>query len=267
MNRMVLLIVMLLSLVGWAEEKKAYDPSKQRPTTAEEKRLRKQWIEKRRYEHFGGDMVRPGSQRGQITIVDCQSSVPKAIIEEGISYLIKETRFNIVRQEGKFAGISPTLVGDFSLYVIDDVNQPRMLVALEDRWAILNVSSLKTGRGTQPQFLKARVLKELSRTFAALCGAMSSDFPDSLTTGIYNLDQLDRQEDNRLSVDVIARFAPSLANAKITPAEMTTYRKAVREGWAPAPTNDIQKAIWEQVKADKERGPTNPIKIPMPKKK
>jgi hypothetical protein len=29
----------------------------------------------------------------------------------------------------------------------------------------------------------------------------------------------------------------------------------------------MQKAIWEQVKADKERGPTNPIKIPMPKKK
>ena len=32
--------------------------------------------------------------------------------------------------------------------------------------------------------------------------------------------------------------------------------------YIPAPTNEYQKAIWEQVKADKERGPTNPIKDP-----
>ena len=30
------------------------------------------------------------------------------------------------------------------------------------------------------------------------------------------------------------------------------YLMAVRQGWAPAPTNDIQKAIWEKVKAEKE---------------
>jgi hypothetical protein len=50
-------------------------------------------------------------------------------------------------------------------------------------------------------------------------------------------------------------------------AERMTYEVACREGFAPAPTNDIQKAIWERIKADKERGPTNPLKIPMPKKK
>lgn len=30
------------------------------------------------------------------------------------------------------------------------------------------------------------------------------------------------------------------------------YKIAVKEGWAPAPTNDYQKAIWEKVKAEKE---------------
>ena len=35
------------------------------------------------------------------------------------------------------------------------------------------------------------------------------------------------------------------------------YAKACREGWAPAPTNDIQKAIWDKVHAM----PTAPIKI------
>ena len=86
MNRMVLLVVMLFSLLGWAEAKRPYDPSKQRPTTPEEKLLRKQWIEKRRYEHFGGDMVRPGSQKGQITIVEGES----AAVVDKINSLVAE---------------------------------------------------------------------------------------------------------------------------------------------------------------------------------
>lgn len=34
----------------------------------------------------------------------------------------------------------------------------------------------------------------------------------------------------------------------IRQARRTTYRQAVREGWAPTPTNDVQRAIWEEVK-------------------
>ena len=263
MNKIILLLLVALSFNAFSNEKKAYDPAKQRPTTPEEIQLRKQWVLKRKYEHFGGELVRPGTQKGQIAIVNCQDSVTSKILSEAISYLVKETRFNIVLEKGVFTTISPKVVGDLSLYVIDSQNFPRMLIAPEDRWAILNVASLKTGRGEKPQFLRARVLKEMSRTFAGLCGAMSSDFPDSLTTGIYNLDQLDRQEDNRLSVDVIARFQPCLANIRVTPAEITTYRKAVQEGWAPAPTNDVQKAIWDKVHS----APKTPMKIEFDPKK
>ena len=39
------------------------------------------------------------------------------------------------------------------------------------------------------------------------------------------------------------------------------YKKALEEGWAPPPSNDFQRAVWENFKADKERGPTNPIRI------
>ena len=40
-----------------------------------------------------------------------------------------------------------------------------------------------------------------------------------------------------------------------------TYRQACIEGWAPAPTNDVQKAIWEKVHSEKERGPSHGLKI------
>ena len=97
----------------------------------------------------------------------------------------------------------------------------------------------------------------MSRTFAGLCGGISSNYPDSLTTGIYNLNQLDRQEDNRLSVDVIGRFAPSLSNAGVAPAQVATYLSACKQGWAPEPTNDVQKAIWQSVR----KLPEKPLKI------
>jgi len=39
--------------------------------------------------------------------------------------------------------------------------------------------------------------------------------------------------------------------------QRATYRHACEQGWAPAPTNDYQKAIWNEV----HEMPTEPIKI------
>ena len=33
----------------------------------------------------------------------------------------------------------------------------------------------------------------------------------------------------------------------MTETKASTYRKACQEGWALAPTNDVQKAIWKEV--------------------
>lgn len=67
-----------------------------------------------------------------------------------------------------------------------------------------------------------------------------------------------------LGVD--GKFTPQsmgavLSNAKekgIAQVRRTTYRKACEEGWAPAPTNEFQKAIWEKVKAAKTEAAANP---------
>jgi hypothetical protein len=41
------------------------------------------------------------------------------------------------------------------------------------------------------------------------------------------------------------------------------YVKACKEGWAPAPTNEFQKAIWDKVHST----PKNPMKIEFDPKK
>ena len=243
--------------VSAEEEKRPFNPGKDRPTTPEEVAQHKAWVEKRRYQHFGGDLLKEGSMKGEICIVNCQTAASDDMLNASIAYLRKETRFNIQLKKGSFSLQKPVLQGDFSLFVVDQADVPTMLLAPESKWAVLNVAGLKEGRGANPAFFKARVLKEMSRTFAGLCGAISSNYPDSLTTGIFTLEQLDRQEDQRLSVDVIGRLAMSMQQAGVTPAEYVPYRKACREGWAPSPTNDVQKAIWDEIHAI----PDKPIKI------
>ena len=51
--------------------------------------------------------------------------------------------------------------------------------------------------------------------------------------------------------------------ASVTQRSVTNYRTAVKEGWAPQPTNDVQKAIWDKVHAM----PTEPLKIKSETKK
>ncbi len=62
---------------------------------------------------------------------------------------------------------------------------------------------------------------------------------------------------NTLPQDVTMRQLKYLADMGGKPQSRTTYRKACEEGWAPAPTNDVQKAIWDKV----HEMPTEPIKI------
>ena len=247
-----------LALVSCADEpKKPYDPAKDKPTTPEEVALRKAWVAERRYKHFGGDLLVKGTLAGEIAVVNCQKSADSTILNESIAYLKKETKFNITLKDGTFQFPKPEIIGNASLFVVDDPSLPSMLLAPENRWAVINIAPLKAGRGEKPAFFKARILKEMSRTFAGLCGGISSNYPGSLTTGIYSVERLDQEEDQRLSVDVISRFAPSLEPIGIKPAVYASYRQACKEGWAPSPTNDVQKAIWDEIRSV----PDKPLKI------
>ena len=49
----------------------------------------------------------------------------------------------------------------------------------------------------------------------------------------------------------------------LMPWKQTTYKKACQEGWAPAPTNEYQKAIWDKIHSV----PANPMKIEFDPKK
>lgn len=258
MKAILAVCVISMSFVLFAVESQPSETEQKSNSTNETTQVEDPKV--RRLIRTGGLIARPGTRSGEIVYVNCQTAAEKAWLEESIAYFTDETRFTISLKDGSFDILKPAIQGNVSLFVVDDAALPSLLVAPENKWAMVNVAKLKTD---QVPFFKTRVLKELARGFAMLCGAASSDYPRSLTCGITKPEDLDDHVDARLPVDVIARFAPNLKPFGVTPALMVTYRKACTEGWAPAPTNDIQKAIWEKEHAI----PKNPMKIEFDPKK
>ena len=144
-------------------------------------------------------------------------------------------------------------------------NTPRLLVAPEDCWAVVNVTALQADR-PDVGLLQIRTAKEVWRAMALVLGASDSLLQPCLMTSIRSLKDLDGNPCVRLSPYPCNKMIENAGRLGVEMRIRTTYKRACQEGWAPAPTNAVQKAIWEQVKADKERGPTNPITIPPPKK-
>ena len=229
---------------------------------AEKEALHKAAVE-RRYRRTGGFVVKPGSMAGELVYVNCQKRANVAWLDESIEYFKKETKFNITLKDGAFDLLAPKVQGNASLFIVDDEKLPPILLAPESRWAMINIAPLAKGRGEKPAFFEARVKKQLTRGFAMLCGATNSQFPMCLTGGVKDADALDTYTNYKLPVDVLARFAPYLRPFGVTPAQISTYRHGCQEGWALKPTNDVQKAIWDEV----HQLPNKPLKIEFDPKK
>lgn len=211
----------------------------------------------------GGKIARPGSQKGRLVIVNAQKSAKPEWIRESLGRMQKLGGIDIRFAEGVFTFPEVKVEGEACLYVIDDPKMPTLLHAPEQRWTMVNVASLKAGDGEKAAFFEARCRKELVRGLSLLCGTQTSNYPNSLLLSVTKPEDLDEFVSDKLPVDIPARFQPYLKRLGITPLEMVPYVRACREGWAPAPTNDIQKAIWDKA----HEIPKNPMKIEFDPKK
>ena len=221
------------------------------------------------YKNTGGKLLKPGTAKGKIVFVNAQKSAPREWIEKNAASFRGATKLTIEVEDGTFALPSPKISGQASLFVVDDAALPPLLLAPENRWAMVNVAPLKRGAGEKEAFFGARVQKELARGFCLLTGAQDSRYPNSLIGCITDTERLDDFTDNRMPIDVLARIKGYVKGYGLEPAEETTYRKACHEGWAPEPKDDIQRKIWNQVKNGQADAtdPTNRWKRDFPGKK
>ncbi len=216
---------------------------------------------------YAGGIVRKTEGKGRIVYANLQQTVETKDIAKTMNVLGKFLRVRIDTLDAKaedVADVNKYLLGNDAkavVIVVDNATDPAILVAPEDKWAKVNIGKFKDKN------VKSRTQMELLRAFCYLCGGIGSEYNNPLTGFIGNPTQLDDSPVAELPIDVINRCSPYLKQLGVIPYIESTYRKACREGWAPAPTNAVQKAIWEDINASKERGPANALPIPSPKKK
>lgn len=256
MKHLILTTITLVSVFALAE-------SQTNGATRVKRKLNREQMMERWNARTGGEIQIPNSQRGNIVFVNAQNAADEGLIFEVADGFAKEHHLKIDVQKGDFSLPNPTIKGSASLFIVNDANLPTILHAPENKWTMVNLSRLREGNGSKPQFYSERVKKEVTRGFCLLAGAQTSNYPESLLTSVTKPADLDRFLGCRLQVDIQERFIPYLKGFGITPAKFTTYLEACEQGWAPAPTNEYQKAIWDKVHAM----PATPMKIEFDPKK
>lgn len=231
-------------------------PSQTKQYTPEEKAARKAAAMKRMYERTGGYLIAPNKNDRVIAIVNMQKDVAAEEVADIANAIQKGLLLRTVCAEKK-----PDKAG--VVVEIRDTDYPStFIVAPENGYAMLNIATLKKDN-PNADVLKTRLRKEVWRTLVYLLGGGNDVQPKCLMKPIASLAELDALESTCPCPMSFGAVWETAKRFGVEQERRTTYRKAVQEGWAPAPTNDVQKVIWEEVHAK----PTNPMKVTFDPKK
>ena len=216
-----------------------------------------------RIERAGGWVTQP-SQGKVIRIVNAQKRVSRASLEETAGQISNVTSFPVVVSDSDETDPAKVIVGDTAAAVIvkDVDGKERITVAPEDGWSVVNVRAIGSD-GADDARVTVRTAKEVWRAAAMMLGASDSMMQPCLMAPIRSLADLDA---NTCVTPTMEPFNKMINNAKLMGVAVrrrVSYRKACQEGWAPQPTNDVQKAIWDKVHAV----PATPMKIEFDPKK
>ena len=135
---------------------------------------------------------------------------------------------------------------------------PVLAVYPEDRVAVVNVSGLYLGVGEGGREL--RLVKEIWRAFGFVTGCGYAATPASVMQPVSSPVELDAVEWSIVSPMSFQQIARLLTKYGAVAGGRTTYRRACQEGWAPPPTNDYQRAVWEAAKAAAATNAPSPAK-------
>ena len=202
-------------------------------------------------EKQGGYVTVRGTPSGSIVVVNAQKRVGVENFDYSSYAAAKWLKGLIKVVEGDAATVANAGElkkkhrANLAVFIVDDGNLPPSLIAVEAQWAILNVGALAVG-GANEEIVRIRAKNEFSRVMTILCGGFCSQYPAPLMNFVVDVPDLDRCLAEPPG-DMTARIKGYLEKHAIKPEQRVFYRKACQEGWAPAPTNDFQKAIWNQV--------------------
>lgn len=241
-----------------------YDPSKDPRNSPEAKAARRE----RRMKTTGGFLEDYRNYKGQFLYLNSQTLVKPADIEQltiGTMNQFFRSKFAIVPSEkfevAKAKELMAKADAQGAVFLIDDPAMPTLFIAPEDNWAAVNVAKLNADK-PDADLLNQRTRREMWRALSYTLGCISpADVCVMKPVGsLKDLDDLSANAPSRYPLYDIRERLPKIGIGAI---RTTSYKSACEEGWAPAPTNDYQKAIWEKVHSV----PKNPMKIEFDPKK
>ena len=140
--------------------------------------------------------------------------------------------------------------------IVSDSKLPIELVSPDRKWGILNIAPLKADNPS-PATFDARFMKVYWGIIARTLGAGTSSYPGCVIVPFSDMKGLDAIRATRPCPEPFNKMIDTANAYGIKIITITSYREACQQGWAAAPTNDIQKAVWERVHAI----PDKPLKI------
>ncbi len=207
---------------------------------------------------IGGIIPMPDSYPG-ICFLDCsKGTAPDGVIEKVIGKVKSEFFISAYRREGKFttiealAAFTAANTNHACVIAVAEAGNalPWMLTAPDSRWALVNLTPLKADN-PKPEKLSHRVEFVAQRAFGIMMGAAWTVQGISVMMPAKNLAELDSIRGQVMPPDCHFPVISYCELRGVAKGGMAPYRQACVQGWAPAPTNDIQKAIWDEVRAKK----------------
>ena len=213
---------------------------------------------RRRLLRGGGILFRKG-EGGSIRFLDMRAERKPSLVPEAEHICRFTASWTDVAEMAPAKGVGGYLAAREALRTNEEVriaiavveegaDSPALLVCPEDRLAVINVDQLRVDLPADKSDAYAiRLKKELWRAVAFAADGFDIDYPCVLKAVASPAD-IDAIEMEMFCPPVsgkVKRYAKKLG---VAPLRMYPYSVAVREGWAPAPTNDAQRAVWDFVK-------------------
>lgn len=266
MKKFLMAIVVGMGLFTTAE---VPDPAVRELSKAEvmalPKEARRAYMQKLVALKTGGRISKPNTGRGAVRIICSTKSIGKDAMDESLAALTKVIKIDVRMIEGAKPEILSAkddlkkYSAQAGVFVVEDSSLPRLLVAPEEGWAIVNVTALKD-RASSPEVVTARIRKEMTRALMFVCGCGNAG---AVMQPVANTSDLDAISVETFPPVVRNQLLGHLKKLGVEPVYEASYMRACQEGWAPSPTNDVQKAIWDKVHAP----PKTPLKIEFDPKK
>ena len=248
MKRLSIFIAVALAVAAGIAQPLAQDKT----SKAGAPKLSKREITLRR---TGGMLEDRRTKEGQFAFINMQKKVPTSAFENLVVGTMRQffrTDFVLIPCEGKFTMTEAVACREkadsqVAVFLIDDPAFPTLITAPEGRWAAVNAAALSADNPSE-EILGRRFCREMWRSLALLCATGSTREDICVMQPVQTLKELDDLKALALSQEYLMRSRMVLPNLGVKPTKRATYRQACEEGWAPAPTNEYQKAIWEKVK-------------------